>query len=131
MLQRLICLRAGYFVDIQTLLNFQGAGLCLQRAALNLIDSERDEKLAQKVDYLHSAEYGEAGEESKGASYQTQLGVESQLLILFYLVIGCCVKVDMNKLQGRESYGAIWKRKVINSYFRFTFFFILFYDEGS
>lgn len=59
---------------------------------------ERHEEPSKVVDDLHPTEDGEAGEESHGAADQTQLGVECHLHISLYLVICCCVKVDLDDL---------------------------------
>ena len=73
--------------------------MCIEISCyLSSDDPERHEELGEVVDYLHPAEDGEAGEESHGAADQTQLGVDCHLHVSLYLVIGCCVKVDLDHL---------------------------------
>ena len=55
----------------------------------------------QKEDDLNSTDDGEASEESHGASNETQLGLELDLLVPLDLVEGGCVKVDLDNLQPR------------------------------
>ena len=63
---------------------------------------EGHEELGEVVEDLHGAEDGEAGEESHGATDQTQLGVDGHLHISLYLVIGPSVEVDLNYLQRHK-----------------------------
>ena len=51
---------------------------------------------------LDSAEDGESSEEAHGASYQTKLGLQSDLLVLLNLVVGGRVEVDLDHVQRRE-----------------------------
>ena len=62
-----------------------------------------------KVEYLHPAEDGEAGEESHGAADKTELGVDRHLHVSLYLVIGCRIKINLNHLQGSGGNGGVWK----------------------
>ena len=66
-----------------------------------------DKNLSNIVDNLHSTEDGESGEESHGAPDQTQLGVDGHLHVSLYLIIGRCVKEDLDHLQGGSN-GGVW-----------------------
>ena len=65
-----------------------------------LWDLKRREKSEQEEDDLDTTDDGESSEESHGASNQTYLGVELDLLVFLYLVKGCRVKIDLHQLQG-------------------------------
>ena len=52
--------------------------------------------LDSKVDNLHSTDYGEASEESHGASNKTQLGLRLNLLVSLDVVKGRCAEVDLH-----------------------------------
>ena len=51
---------------------------------------------------LDSTEDGEPSEEAHGASDQTELGLQSDLLVLLNLVVSGRVKVDLDHVQRRE-----------------------------
>ena len=53
------------------------------------------EEFDGKVDDLNPTEDGKASEESHGAADEAELGLQSHLHILLYLVIGGCVKVNL------------------------------------
>ena len=71
-------------------------------------DSHGHEELAGKVDDLDPTEDGEAGEEPHGATNEAKLGLQGHLHIPLYHVIGGCVKVDLDQLQGAILYGGSW-----------------------
>ena len=62
-------------------------------------DLSNHKKPEEVVDDFNSAKDGEASEKSHGASYETQLGLELDLLVPLDLVEGGCVKVDLDNLQ--------------------------------
>ena len=66
-------------------------------------EASRQEKFSNEVDNLHCTEDGEAGEESHGAADQTQLSIDCDLHISFYVVIGPRVKVDLNHFQWHKN----------------------------
>ena len=72
--------------------------------------SEGREELDGVEDDLDPTEDGEAGEESHGAAGEAELGLQGHLHIPLYLVIGRCVKVDLDQLQGSIGYRGIWNK---------------------
>ena len=58
-----------------------------------------EDKFGQKADDLDPTDDGEPSEESHGASNETQLGLELDLLVSLDLVEGGRVKVDLDNLQ--------------------------------
>ena len=60
---------------------------------------KRTEKLSNKVNDFHPTEDGEASEKSKGASDKSKLSLNGHLDIPIDLVIGQCVKVDLEEVQ--------------------------------
>ena len=63
-------------------------------------DLKRRNKSEQKEDDLDTTDDRESCQESHGASNQTYLGVKLDLLVFFYLVKGCCVKIDMDQFKS-------------------------------
>lgn len=63
-------------------------------------DLKRRNKSEQKEDDLDTTDDRESCQESHGASNQTYLGVKLDLLVFFYLVKGCCVKIDLDELES-------------------------------
>ena len=59
------------------------------------------DELNKKIQDLHTTDDRKPGEESHGASYETQLALELNLLVSLYLVVGRCVEEDVNKLECR------------------------------
>ena len=57
-------------------------------------------KPEEKEDDLYATDDGEAGEESHGASNETQLGLRLDLLVSLDVVKGGRVKVDLHQLEG-------------------------------
>ena len=72
--------------------------LSLSRHNVSSSDPERADQPEEKQDDLNATDDGEAAEESHGASNQTQLGLGLDLLVLFNVVEGGCVKVDLYQL---------------------------------
>ena len=89
------------------------------RSSFSFENSERQEELEDVVDDLNPAEDGEAGEKTHRASNQAKgclhrhlhimvaaifhkSCIRNYLHILFYLIKGCCVKVDLDHLQRSE-----------------------------
>ena len=64
-------------------------------------DLKRRNKSEQKEDDLDTADDRESCQESHGASNQTYLGIKLDLLVFFYLVKGCRVKIDLDELESR------------------------------
>ena len=62
-------------------------------------DSERPDEFDQKEDNLDATDDGESSEEPHGASDEAELCIELDLLVAFYLVKGCRVKVDLNQVK--------------------------------
>ena len=62
-------------------------------------NSERPDQFDQKEDNLDAADDGESSEEPHGASDEAELCIELDLLVAFYLVKGCRVKVDLNQVK--------------------------------
>ena len=62
-------------------------------------DPERFDEFDQKEDNLDAADDGESCEKSHSASDETKLCVKLDLLVAFYLVKGCRVKVDLNQVK--------------------------------
>ena len=62
---------------------------------------ERAEQSEQKEDDLDSADDGESRQESHGASDETQLGLDLDLLVSPDVVEGGCVKEDLHQLKSR------------------------------
>ena len=63
-------------------------------------DPERGDQPEQKEDDLDSTDDGEASQESHGASNETQLGLQLDLLVSLDVVEGGRVKVDLDKLKS-------------------------------
>ena len=61
----------------------------------------RREECEEKEDDLNTTDDGESCEKSHGASNQTYLGIKLDLLVFLYLVKGCRVKIDLDKLKSR------------------------------
>ena len=59
-------------------------------------NSQGQEELHGKVNYLNPTENGEAGEEPHGAADETELGLQGHLHIPLYLVVGGRVEVDLD-----------------------------------
>ena len=70
---------------------------------------KRHEEFDGIVDNLDPTEDGEASEEPHGAADETKLGLKGHLHITLYLVIGGCVKVNLDQLQrgGLYSRGCV------------------------
>ena len=66
---------------------------------LILCNSKRPDDLDEKENELDAADDGEPTQEPHGASDQTQLGVELDFFVSFYLVEGCRVKVDLDQVK--------------------------------
>ena len=64
-------------------------------------DPKRRNDSEQEEDDLNSTDDWESSKKSHGASNQTYLGVELDLLVFLYLVKGCRVKIDLDKLKSR------------------------------
>ena len=62
-------------------------------------NSERPDEFDQKEDNLDATDDGESSEEPHGASDEAELCIELDLLVAFYLVKGCRVKVDLNQVK--------------------------------
>ena len=60
-----------------------------------------------EVDNLNPTEDGEAGEKPHGAADEAELGLQGHLHILLNLIIGGCVKVYLDQLQGGILNGGI------------------------
>ena len=65
---------------------------------ITLGNSERADEFDQKEDNLDATDDGESSEEPHGASDETKLCVKLNLLVAFYLVKGCRVKVDLDQM---------------------------------
>ena len=63
-------------------------------------DPKRFDEFDQKEDNLDAADDGESSEEPHGASDEAELCVKLDLLVAFYLVKGCRVKVDLNQVNS-------------------------------
>ena len=57
------------------------------------------DELNKKIQDLYTTDDGEPSEESHGASYETQLALELDLLVSLYLVVGGRVKEDVDELE--------------------------------
>ena len=69
------------------------------RHNISPVDPERADQ-SEKIEYdLNAADDGEAAEEPHGASDEAQLGLSLDLLVSFYIVKRCCVKVDLHQLK--------------------------------
>ena len=62
-------------------------------------DSERPYELYKKENNLDAADYRESCQKPHGASDETKLCIKLDLLVPFYLVKGCRVKVDLNQVE--------------------------------
>ena len=62
-------------------------------------DPKRFDQFDQKEDNLDATNDGESCEEPHGASNEAKLCIELDLLVSFYLVKGCRVKVDLNQVK--------------------------------
>ena len=63
---------------------------------ISFVDPKRFDEFDQKEDNLDAADNRESTEESHGASDEAELCIKLDLLVSFYLVKGCRVKVDLN-----------------------------------
>ena len=52
----------------------------------------------EKEDDIYPADDGESSEEPHGASNETELCLKLDLLVFFYPIEGCRVKVDLNQM---------------------------------
>ena len=82
--------------------------LSLRHCQKCLSYSQRHEELHEVVDDLNPTEDGEAGEEPHGAADEADLSCKGHLDISLYLVIGGCVEVDLDQLQGSGLYRRVW-----------------------
>ena len=71
--------------------------LCNERFNPSFHDSNK--KLGAKVQNLNAADNRKSSEKSHGASNQTQLAFETDLLVSFDLVVGGRVKEDVDELK--------------------------------
>ena len=65
-----------------------------------LRDLERSEDLEEEEDDLDTTDDGESCQKPHGASNQTQLGIEFDLLISLYVVESGRVEEDLDQLKG-------------------------------
>ena len=70
------------------------------RHHLTLRISQGHDEFYSKVDNLDPTEDGKAGEEPHSAADEANLGGQSHLDIPLYFIIGGCVEVDLDQLQG-------------------------------
>ena len=61
-------------------------------------DPERFDQFDQKENELDAADDGESSQETHGASDETELSLELDLLVFFYPIEGCRVEVDLNQM---------------------------------
>ena len=73
--------------------------------------SEGHKEFHAKVENLNPTEDGKASEESHGAADKAKLACQSDLSVSLYLIVGCCVKEDLDQLQGGEFYGLNCNKK--------------------
>ena len=66
---------------------------------IRFCDPKRFDEFDQKEDNLDATDDGESSEEPHGASDEAELCVKLDLLVAFYLVKGCRVKVDLNQVK--------------------------------
>ena len=67
---------------------------------ISFVDPKRFDEFDQKEDNLDAADNRESSEETHGASDETKLCIKLDLLVSFYLVKGCRVKVDLNQVNS-------------------------------
>ena len=68
------------------------------RNNLILCDPEGPDDLDKKENELDAADDGESSQEPHGASDETELCLKLDLLVFFYPIEGCRVKVDLNQI---------------------------------
>ena len=79
---------------------------------------ERHKQFDGEVDDLDPTEDGEAGEESHGAADKAELGFQGHLHVLLDIIVGGCVKVDLNQLQGAGLYdGSLGQKAYVKFWF--------------
>ena len=74
-------------------------------------DSERPYELYKKENNLDAADYRESCQKPHSASDETKLCIKLDLLVSFYLVKGCRVKVDLNQVERGLWSMLAWKRQ--------------------